>query len=219
MTRSEIIQMARDEVPEIDTRAVSDTLAQNWCQEGDKDFCARTRCIVDHEGTTITTAENEYYWDLESEIMGFYDIDESPGGGVLYNNVPLEKTTIAELDAETDGAWRDYSSGTPEKWFRHGKYLHVERAIDSNTYDLLIYSVLNSDDWDSDVAPYNQLTHLTPYHYGMVKYLVWKMKSKISKREAASDALQEYVAYTEWVKLQLGGNKYGPINLVPQVRT
>ena len=216
MIRSEIIQMTRDEVPGIDTRSVSDTLMQNWCLEGNKDFCARARCIIDQAGTTITTTAGDTYWDLTAEITNFYDIDTLLGG-VLYNNKPLVNTSIAELDEETNGAWRSYSAGTPLKWFRRGQYLYVERAIDASADDLLIYSVLLPDDWNTNIAPYNALTYLAPYHYGMVLYLKWRALSKIGKKEAAATAMAEYFEYAKWTKGQLGATKFIPIYLTKRV--
>lgn len=210
MTRSEIVQMFRDECPEITSRVITDATLYNWCLVGDKRFCAETRCIVDKEGTTITTAADEDNWDLESKITNFYDIDDFPGSGVLYNGVRLTKCTMAELDTDSK-KWRSRDSGTPKKWFRRGKYLYVDRPVDSNAYDITVYSVLVSDDWNADVAPFNQLGYLEPFHEGMVLYLKMRAKAKIEKPEDAERAAGEYVGYVQWVKRQLGGNKYGPI--------
>lgn len=210
MIRSEVIDMFRAECPEITERVISDTVLYNWCLLGDKKFCAETRCIVDQDGTTITTAENEQYWDLTSEISNFFDIDDWPGSGVVYNNKRLIKATMAELDID-DENWRARSSGIPRKWYRRGKYLYLDRPIDSSADDLIIYAVLVSDDWDSDVSPYNQLTYLEPYHEGMVLYLISRAKAKVAKPEEALKAQAEYTAYVNWAKRQLGGNKIGPI--------
>ena len=217
MTRTEVIDQFRQENPEITARVITNTVLNSWLLFGDKDFCAKTRCIVDQAGTTISTSENDTYWDLTSKITSFYDIDEYPGGGALYNNKPLTKTTIAELDKDTNGGWRNYSSGTPKKYFRRGKYLYVERAIDSEEDDLIVYAVLISDDWDSNVAPYNELTHLENFHYGMVLWLQWKAKAKIGKREDALKAMAEYLDYVKWAKRELGGGKYGNIFFRPRV--
>ena len=210
MIRSEIVDYFRAECPEAPSRVVSDTVLHNWLLMADKEFCAATRCIVDADGTTITTAENDYFWDLSAEITKFYDVDNFPGSGVLYNNKKLDKATMGELDNDSP-TWRDWGSGTPKKWYRRGKYLYLDRKIDSAAEDIKVYSVLISDDWNADVAPFNQLAHLEPFHQSMVLYLVAKAKIKVGKPEEAVSAQNEYMAFLRWAKTLIGGNKYGPI--------
>ncbi len=216
MIRSEIVQTFRDQCPEIPSRVISDTTLHAFLQAGDKNFCAITRCIVDQDGTTITTALNDKYFNLETEITNFYDIDDYPGSGVLYNGKRLTKTTMGELDME-DINWRARSAGTPKKWYRRGKYLYLDRPIDSAADDLIIYAVLISNDWITDVAPYNQWTSLEPYHDAMVLYLIKRAKAKVGKPEEATAAENEYLSYCKWAKSQIGGNKFGPIHFVPRI--
>lgn len=210
MTREEIVEMFQTENPEITTRVISNALLADWLEVGDKDVCARTRCIVD-QGTTIATAENDESWVLTDEVTRFYDINEFPGGGVTYNAKRLQMTTIPELDMIASN-WRGRSAGTPTKYYRQGNYLYVDRPIDSNAYTLKIYSVLIPSDFDADTkTPYDQLTYLEPYHYGLVKWLNWKAKAKIGKPQEALVARQEYLEYIEDMKLQLGGGKFGKV--------
>jgi hypothetical protein len=210
MTRSEIIQMFRDEFPDLPSRVISDTTLNSWCLLADKAFCAITRCIVDQDGTTITTTEDDQYYDLASEITNFYDIDDYPGSGVLYNGKRLTKTTMSALDVESPN-WRARDSGTPKKWYRRGKYLYLDRKIDANAEDLIIYSVLLSDDWNTDVAPFNQLSHLEPYHEAIGYYLAERAKGKIAKPEEAVTKGNKFLDYCNWAKKQIGGNISGPI--------
>ena len=211
MIRSEIVDQFRSENPEIPSRVVLDTVLYNWCQEGDKLFCAETRCIVDQDGTAWNTAINDEYYDLASKITNFYDIDDYPGSGVVYNGKRIEKTTMASLDTESSN-WRARSAGTPRKWYRRGKYLYLDRPIDTaGTNYMRVYSVLISDDWNADVMPYNALAHLEPFHPAMVLYLTAKAKAKVGKPEEAVRAQAEYMAFVKWAKIQLGGNKSAPI--------
>ncbi|MFA6067527.1 MAG: hypothetical protein WC810_03000 [Janthinobacterium sp.] len=218
MTRSEIITRFRTECPEIPSNVISDTILNSWLLEGDHQFCAETRCIVDQDGTQITTVENDLFWDLTAQITSFFDVDTYPASGVLYNDVPLKASSLAELDA-LDKNWRSWPNGTPQRWYRRGKYLYLDRPIDTNAYKLKIYSVLKSTDWSTDVAPFNQLTYLEPYHYAMVLYLIKRAKAKIAKPEDSVKALAEYGAYVTWVKSQLGANKYAPIYFSKRVGT
>ena len=215
MIRSEIISQFRENNPEITSRVISNSVLNSWCEIGDKEFCAGVRCIVDQDGTTISTSENDQYFDLASKITKFYDIDDYPGSGVVYNNKSLTKTTMAQLDEDTP-TWRDRNSGIPEKWYRRGTYLYLDRKIDSAEDDLIIYSVLISDDWNTDVAPYNQLSYLEPFHFGMVLYLQKRAKAKVGKGQDAAKATAEFGAYVAWAKKQLGGNKFAPIYFEPE---
>lgn len=214
MIRSEVIDQFRVANPDITAKVVTNSVLYDWCELGDKDFCARTRCIVDQDGTTISTTEDDQYYDLTSEVANFYCIDSYPGGSVTYNDKRLTQTTIAKLDSQSSN-WRSRASGTPREYYVRGKYLYLDRPIDSNEEDIKVYAVLISDDWDSDVAPYNALTYLEPFHYGMLLWLTWKMKKKKGKREDATIAHQEYIEYTKWVKGELGGEKYGILQMHP----
>lgn len=214
MTRSEVISAFREDNPEITARVVSNAVLETWLLTGDKEFCAEVRCIVDQDGTTISTSEDDRSFDLVSNIDNFFDIDDYPGSGVLYNDKRLKKTTMAALDEENE-RWRDWPSGTPKKWYRRGNTLYLDRAIDSNEEDLIVYSVLISDDWDSDVAPYNELAYLEPFHYAMVLYLQKRAKAKVGKGTDSLKAAAQYNDYVKWVKRQLGGDKYAAIHFAP----
>jgi hypothetical protein len=215
MTLSEIIQLFRVENPEITTQVVSDVLLKKWCIQGDKEVCALTRCIVG-DSTIVSVASSSVYdtkYDLEAEIDKFFDIDDFPGGGVSFDDEPLEKTTVAELDKE-DSSWRTRSAGTPEKWYRRGKFLYFDYPVSTADLEIRVYTVLVSDDFvGDDTTPYNQLSHLELYHYGINKYLQWKAKAKVGKPNEAQAAQAEFLDYAKFMKSQIGGNKYSPIRV------
>ena len=215
MIRSEIIQKFRDENPEITSRVLTDTTLNSWLQAGDKEFCCETRCIVD-QGTTITTVANEQYWDLTAEITNFYDIDKTSASGVTYNGKALKYKAMSELDIESNN-WRARDAGIPQSWFRRGKYLWVDRKVDSAADDIVVYSALLSNDWITDIAPYNALAYLEPFHPAMVLYLTKRAKAKVGKPEEAMAAAQEYASYLIWAKKQLGATRFGAIHLVPRI--
>ena len=89
--------------------------------------------------------------------------------------------------------------------------MYLDRPVGSEEEDIKVYAVLISTDWSTDVAPYNQLTYLEPFHYGMVAYLKWKAKLKVGKREDANKAMDEYNAYVRWTKKETTGGKVAPI--------
>lgn len=216
MTRLEILTRFREENPEITDRVLTDIVLNSWQLIGNQEICARARLIVDQDGTTIETAENDQSFDLTNEIDKFYSIDDYPGGGVTYNDKRLDKTTIAKLDSEAL-SWRSRASGTPREYYVRGKWLYLDRPVGSDEEDIKIYSVLIADDFDDDnKTPYNQITMYEPYHPGMIFYLTWRAKTKVGKPEDAARAKQEYLDYIQWVRREVGGMKYGPIFLQPK---
>jgi hypothetical protein len=217
MIRSEIFTAFRAECPEITERVVGDSLLAVWAKLGDKLVCALTRCIVS-DFTFNSVATSSVYstrYDLTTEESKFYDIDENPGGGVSFNDVPLDKTTVSELDAE-DYSWRKRSAGTPEKWYRRGKYLYFDYPVATAALEIRVYAVLVSDDFDNDnITPYNQLSFLEPFHWAIVLYLIWMAKKKVGKPEDALKAENDFNAYCVFMRKTIGGNKYGPIRIQP----
>ena len=215
MTLTEIIEMFRTECPDITENVISDALIKDWCLVGDKEICASTRCIVGEAtiSSIVTSSVYDTRFNLVSEITKFYDIDDFPGGGVSYDNIPLIKTSIAELDAE-DSSWRSRSAGTPEKYYRRGQWLYFDYPIDTADKEIKIYVVLVSDDFTGNTQePFNGLGYLEPFHYSLVKYLEWKAKAKIGKQQDAQIAKGEFVDYIKFMKAQLGGNKFSPIKI------
>ncbi len=212
MNLAEIIQMFRVENPEITKRVIDDPLLHNWALLGDKEVCAQTRCIVTLEPTTIGTTADDTWIDLVGEIEKFYDIDEIPGGGVAYNDKRLIKTTVAELDNDTNSSWRTRNPGTPEKYYRRESRIYFDRPINSGAKDVDIYAILISDDFVGDGAiPYNSLSYLEPFHGGILKFLQWKAKEKIGKGNEGDKAASQFVAYAKWMKKELAGGRHAPI--------
>lgn len=111
-----------------------------------------------------------------------------------------------------NSTWRSNASGTPLAYYRRGEYIYLDRPIDSEADDIKVYAVLISDDFNNDdIAPYNQLTYLEPFHYAMVLYLKMRAKAKFGKKAQAASARAEYDAYVAWMKKEIGGGKYGKI--------
>ena len=221
MTLPEIVTMFRTENPEITDRVITDILLKQWAKIGDKEICAITRCIVNDttfDSVATTSAYNTRY-DLTSEISKFYDIDDYPGGGVSFDDDPLEKTTIAELDQLTP-SWRTRTAGTPKKYYRRGQYLYFDRPIETAALEIKVYAILISNDFTGDSQqPYNELTYLEPFHYGINKYLQWKVKEKVGKPNEGQVARQSFLDYAVWMKKQIGGGKYSPIYYEKKVNT
>jgi hypothetical protein len=212
MTRDEIIETFRAEYPEITDRVIGDALLAAWCKTGDKVICAQSRCIISDVtfDSVVTTSVYDTKYDLTLKIPKFYDIDSYPGGGVIYDEEPLDKTTIAKLDAEHSG-WRSNSAGTPEAYYRRGAWLYFDCPV-STVKVIRVYCVLISDDFDSaDLMPYNQLAYLEPFHYALVKYLGWKAKLKAGKPGEAQEAATELAQFISWMKKELSGGKYTDI--------
>lgn len=213
MIREEIREAFKAEVPEIDTRVITDTVLNNWLLIGDKEVCASTRCILNDY--SWTTAEDEQSWNILEKVPKFYAIDDFPGGGVIFDNDPLDLTTIAQLDQDYS-TWRTRSSGTPEYYFIRGKFLWFDRPVDSAS-TLQIYFSEISDDFNSDgIMPFNQLSYLEPFHNSLVLYLIYRAKSKMNKPVEAQTAKQEFSNYIAWMKKEITAARKGNINYEPR---
>lgn len=199
MTREEIRNDFRTENPEITDRVITDATLNTWMKKSNKEICAETRCIVTNVSETFNTTVNIQYYDLESLIDSFFDIDDLPGGGVYYNDVPLEKTSPAELNSSSR-LWRSYAAGTPKKWFMRGKYLWFDR-MPSAAQDVDVDCILIPNDFDADdEEPFNELGHLQAYTDSISKYLQWRCKAKVGKPEEAASAMKAYLDYVAWMK-------------------
>ena len=219
MTRADIIDTFRVECPEFSSsRSLTNPQLHVWCKQADKEICAKTRCIVTDftfnsvASTTVFTARH----DLTAEESKFYDIDDASGGGVNFDNEPLEETSPAELNEE-DAYWQERSAGLPEKYYRRGKWLYFDRPV-SSTYaskTIRVYASLISDDFDDDnKTPFNQLGYLENFHYAIVLYLIKKAKAK-GEKQAELKAIQEYNEFVKWMAKEVSGAKARPIQMTP----
>lgn len=220
MTRLEIITRFREECPEITDRVISDAVLNSWCIVGNQEICARARLIVTTTPEVINAVASQEMYDL-SAITNFYDVDKYPGGGIRRvdtsgNKKRLVEKSIAELD-DMSSSWRTASAGTPRYYYRRGKYFGVYPTPDSTIDYFEVDAVLIADDFNNDtITPYNQLQHLEPFHYGLVKYLVWRAKGKVGKPQDAATAMAEYLDYIKWIVREIGGGKYNVIYYRPK---
>jgi len=217
MTRSQIIAAFRAENKEFPANVISDITLNSWALTGDKIVCALSRCVVGDAtiNSVVSTSVYATKYNLTDLIDKFQDIDDFPGGGVSFDNVPLVKTSVAELDAETP-TWRKRSAGTPTKYYRRGNFLYFDRPVKTADKEIRVYSVLVSDDFDNDnKTPYNQLTYLEPYHNGINKYLQWQAKVSRAEPQDAAKAEQDFYSFIKMMTKNIGGGKYSPIRFVP----
>lgn len=217
MTREEIIAMFRADNPKITTRVISNTKLYNWCKLGDKEVAAQSRCIIS-DFTIASVASVTVYtarYDLSVAEPKFYAIDDYPGGGVSYADEPLERTSVAELDEE-DSNWRSRSAGDPDKYYRRGKWLYFDRPIKTAGDVIRVYAALISDAFDDDSkSPFNSLAHLEPFHGAILKYLEWRTKQTVGKRQDAIKARAELDDYIGWMRKEISGGRVTPIHFRP----
>lgn len=210
MIRSDIRDKFRNENPEITSRVITDAVLNDWMETANLEMCAETRCIVTNVSETFNTVANTQYYDLESRITNFLDIDDSTGGGVYYNDLPLEKTSPSEMNS-SHRSWRSFAAGTPKKWWMKGKYLWFDRKP-SAIQDVDVDCILLPNDFDADgEEPFNELGHLQVYADGISKYLQWRCKAKIGKADEAAIAQKAYLDYVAWMKKKVGSAKAATI--------
>lgn len=219
MTRVEIITRFREENPEITSNVASDITLKSWLIIGNQEIVAKTRMIVASSSFDIVAGTAAY--DLNALLSKFFDIDEYPGGGVSIvdtsgKETRLGKTTKAEIDNNKSN-WRTESSGTPREYYRRNNFLHLRPVPSSSIVSINVDYAVIANDFNSDnIEPFNELTHLRPFHYSLVLYLKMRAKAKIGKPEDVAMAMNEYNGYITWIEKELGGGKYGNIYFRPK---
>lgn len=206
MNRLEIRNKFRAENPEVTDRVVTDATLNEWLKSGNLEIACLTRCIISDTSYTIEATINIQKYDLPANISKFFDIDDMPGGGVYYNDKPLIKASQGEMN-QTARYWKSRTAGEPKFYWRRGKYLWLDRPANATGDDIEIDAVLMPEDFDSDAKePFNELTHLRPFHDSLVKYLQYRNKQKVGKQEEASIAKSDYTDYVDWMKKTVQGS-------------
>lgn len=219
MIMSDIIQRFRDENPELDANVITDATLMSWLLDGDLETCTRVR-LINQEGASIASVANQSTYDLTNISPLFLDIDEAVGGGLCYYNTSngykrIDKVSKAYLD-NNFSQWRTASAGTPRWYYRYGKNIVVYPKPDSTIVNFTVDLILLSNPFNNlNIAPFNQLPYLAPFHASLKLYLMWRANIKIGKADEADTALKSYVAYTEWMIKTIGGGKYGPMEFRP----
>lgn len=214
MTRGEIITRFREENPEATLNVVSHAVLQSWTEVGDLEICTRVRLVKTEEPFNSVIGVRSY--NLATEITNFYDIDILPGGGVCYDGRALKVTTPAQLNADSP-SWRT-TSGTPTKYYRRGGFLYLN-YLPTSVKEILVSAVVLPDPLNDDTKlPFNQLTHLKPFHYALVLYLKFRLfNGKIKKEGMAESSKAEYMDYINWMKQEIDRGIYSTIQLRPPV--
>ena len=204
-TRLEFRNNFRAENPEITQNVISDSLLNAWMLKGNQEICAATFCILSNESYTFNSSTTAQYYDLEANINKVYAIDDMPGGGVYFDNIPVKKVTPGEMNYIRK-SWKTASPGIPRRYWRRGKYLWFE-VKPSAVKQIAIDAYLLPDDFDDDSKmPFNNLGHLIPFHDAMIKYLQWKCKEKIGKDD---EGIKAELAYTKYVAMMKSRCKAG----------
>ena len=215
MNRADLREKFRAENPELTTRVVTDATLNSWMLTSNKEVCCETRCIMTNASEIIDSVVDVQYYDLETQISNFLDIDDMPGGGVYYDDKPLKKVTAGEMNY-IKGSWKDSASGTPERYWRRGKYLWFDVAPDTSAVEIAVDCILKPDDFDSDTKePFNQLGYLQDYSDAISKYLQWRTKQKVGKQDEAAIAFRDYTGYVKWMKKRVKSAKLSAIFLRP----
>lgn len=215
MTRLEIRQTFRVENPEMTERVITDAQLNSFMLSANKEICCLTRCIVTNETQVIDSVADMQYYDLEANVDNFYDIDDMPGGGVYYDDVPLKKKSAAEMNYVSKN-WKTNDSGTPKYYWRKGQYLWFDRAPDTAGVDIGVDCILIPDDFDSDSEePFNEIGNLQVYTDSILKYLQYRAKQKIGKHDEAAIAQKDYLSYVQWMSKRVKAAKFAAIFIKP----
>ena len=215
MTRLELRNQFRVENPEMTERVITDGQLDSFMLSGNKEICCLTRCIQTNETQVIDSVEDTQYYDLEGNIDQFYDIDDMPGGGVYYDDVPLSKKSASEMNY-INKRWKTQDSGTPRYYWRRGKYLWLDRAPDEDDVEIGVDAILIPDDFNDDgKEPFNEIGSLQVYADGILKYVQYRAKQKIGKHDEAAIAQKDYAAYIKWMGKLVRSSKFGAVHMRP----
>lgn len=218
MTREELRDQFRVENPAITVRVIKDPALNTYMKSGNVQVCCDTRCIMSNESEIIESVADTQFYDLESNISNFYDIDDLPGGGVYYDDLPLVKSSAGEMNYKKKN-WKESSSGTPKKYWRRGKWLWFDVPCEDADLEIAVDCILKPDDFDDDAQePFNGLGTLQPYTDAIVKYMQWRCKQKKGKENEAARAKKEYDEYVAWMRKRVKSAKFGPIYFKPSDR-
>lgn len=213
MTREEIKAKFREEMPEATDRVITNDVLNTWCIAGNLEVACMARLIKGE--TTFSSVIGQRGYDLTSQISNFYDIDDLPGGGVIYDSKALDLTTIAQLDIDRP-SWRTEGNGTPKEYWRRNNYLYFDQKPQS-IKNIIVYTVLKPDSFDDDnKTPFNQYTHLESFHDSILYYLIKRAKAKIGKGDEAKLAREEYSGYVNWMKQEVNRGIYDTIEFRPK---
>lgn len=214
MTRLELRTLFRGENPELTLNVISDATLNAWLLKANQEVAASTYCIVSNTSYTFNTVVDTQYYDLESKISKFYAIDDMPGGGVYYDDLPLKKVSPGEMNYIRK-SWKTSESGTPRRYWRRGKYLWFD-VKPSAIKAVAVDAYLIPDDFNDDNAlPFNGLTHLIPFHDSLSKYLQWRAKEKVGKDDEGAKAQAAYVSYVSWMKKLCKSANQSSVNFRP----
>jgi hypothetical protein len=138
-TIAEIIISVRYQIREPIAAFYSDVEITSYVNEAGEIISTETKCLSKYYSHTLITADIMNGREIRFS-SDFVALDE---GGVLYNDKPLEQTSLKELD-EYVGSWRD-TTGTPTRFYFRGdtigffpacaaggvvKYYGIERATE-----------------------------------------------------------------------------------------
>ncbi len=213
-TRLDIRTDFRNENPEITQAVISDAVLNSWLLKGNIEVACASLCISTNTSIVFNSAVGVQYYDLEANIAMFYAINDMPGGGVYYNNLPLKKATPAEMNY-VKKTWKTSGNGTPIRYWRNGKYLWFEYPPDAITPIAVDAFLLPNPFNDDSQTPFNQLAHLTPYHDSLSKYLQWKCKEKVGKDDEGMKAKAAYLDYVKWMKKMVKGGNQAAVFMRP----
>jgi len=213
MTRGDIISRFRQENPSVTKNVATSAVLQSWTEIGNLEIATKARLIRGE--TTFPSIIDKTEYNLTTEIPKFYDIDELPGSGVIYDNRQIDSKSISLLDQQRP-SWRTQANGVPRDYYRRNQFLNLGRKP-SAVKDILVYTVLIADPLDDDSkTPFNQFAHLEPFHYALVLYLEKRVYgNKVIRKFSEMTATEEYNAYVSWITKETQRGIYDNIQIRP----
>lgn len=160
----------------------TDTELNFLINQGQREICDETYCL--YTSSSITTVAGTQEYTLDSDIQ-FVD-------RVIYDNLPLVKKTIQELDREIS-TWLSTSSGTPTSYYIDYEKKRVGVYPKPGTGTLILYHQMIPTDLSSDAdIPFNTVYKYYPYHHVIIDYVLSYIYYQIGDQKKYDWAQQRY---------------------------
>lgn len=198
LTASDIIARARVYLKDqstVNTRQqFSDATMLSFLNDGQRE--ANSIGWLLQSTTTISLTAGTTLYSLPSDFMATQF--------VLYKNMALPQTSLNQLNADNPG-WFSAAAGTPIKYYvyagnpsRIGFYPAPTTAAASTV--TVFYVQQPTELTTTSQTPFNSWPILTPYHSGLVYYLVYRAYSALEETDLAAQYANDWNNFLVLIK-------------------
>ena len=192
----------------------SDSLIDDYINEGQVDFVNRTHCL--QKSTSVTLSASTTYYSLPNDFISMIHVVFTDANDDV---TVLEEETRTKM-YQTNSKW-DQDSGAPTTYF-------IYQDSDSNPLEFAVWPIPTSSstgtvtayyfnlatdmDSDSDI-PFDSYRHLYGYHMALVYYTAAQLKMLLGEFNDAAQYFALYNSVAEIANRRLGeAPNYFPVS-------